>query len=213
MYKAEENENGCWSSRLFYKLDSLAPTETFASYFYHHQSWGGCGLQESRPRPQRSWECFQGPASYIWSRGTKRQQTRWTQLLPFIKGIPFYGRDTITESHNWSNSRRQLTTRCPTPNDKSIIQPLHLRLKEHHRRGGARGRVHLLWDSVSYICQGICIQEISKYGLLKRDLHNDNTSWHFSMNWENLITPWPWIKSYRQLWASKRKSSPGISSW
>lgn len=47
----------------------------------------------------------------------------------------FSAAEAITENHNWSKGRGQLTLGCLTLTDKSITQPPLSRLTEHHERG------------------------------------------------------------------------------
>lgn len=52
---------------------------------------------------------------------------------PSMKPL-FKQRETTTEFHNWSKYRPQMTMGCQVQSCTSIAQPLHLRLREHHRR-------------------------------------------------------------------------------
>jgi hypothetical protein len=42
--------------------------------------------------------------------------------------------ETFIEIHNQSKCKALLTVWCPLPMDASKVQPLQLRLREHHRR-------------------------------------------------------------------------------
>lgn len=52
---------------------------------------------------------------------------------PSMKPL-FKQKETTTEFHNWSKYRPQMTMGCQVQSCTSIVQPLHLRLREHHRR-------------------------------------------------------------------------------
>lgn len=62
----------------------------------------------------------------------------------------------LTEIHNWLKCREEGTVECPSPIHISETQPLHLRLRENHRRGDrkiirTRGPEHLILDSIPWV--------------------------------------------------------------
>lgn len=57
----------------------------------------------------------------------------------------------------------------------------YIRLKKWYRPGS------LLQHCLVYILQGSCTHKISALCMSKKDLHNDNTRWHFIADGENFI--------------------------
>lgn len=58
------------------------------------------------------------------------------EVLTSHRSGSFQQTETITESHNWSQYREQMTMGYLDPTDASTTQVVHLRLRGHPGRGG-----------------------------------------------------------------------------
>lgn len=107
--------------------------------------------------------------SYLKVLGDDQSQWQYPVLIWRPPGSLLQQIEIITKIHNWP----KCTMGCPTPNDNSTIQPLHLRLRDNH--GGkmrkiikAREPEFLPQDSILDMTGMLVPMESSHYSCLNK---------------------------------------------